>query len=96
MKISSSMNYGRFSNESNLKSSGSLDSNLRWKPICHCGDMDVLRKASTVTNFRIQFWGCRHYKVRTNPNIFLFAGYSDIDHLSNTQGATQPSCGYFD
>lgn len=90
------MNYGPYSNESNLKSSGSLDSNLRWKPVCRCGDMVAFRRESTITNFGKQFWGCRHYKVRTILNILFFVGCSDIDHLSNTHGATQAGYGYFD
>lgn len=77
------MNYERFSNQSILKSSGILDSKLRWKLIYRCGDMVVLCRVSTVKNFGKQFWGYRHYKVRMNLNIFLFASCFDIDKLLN-------------
>src|SRR4051812_9587378 len=63
MKSSSSTNSGECTYNSYLKKFGSAEGMLRWKPKCGCGDMATLRRASTVTNYGRQFWGCRNYKV---------------------------------
>ncbi|CAK8578845.1 unnamed protein product [Lathyrus sativus] len=37
-------------------------SRSRWKPMCHCGDMAVLQRVTTVKNMGKRFWGCPNYK----------------------------------
>ncbi|XP_058782826.1 uncharacterized protein LOC131657445 [Vicia villosa] len=90
MKSSSSTNSGECTYDSYVKKFGSAEGMLRWKPKCGCGDMATLRRASTVTNYGRQFWGCRNYKGSTQPGCGYFQWFYDDaedekDHFMRNQ-----------
>lgn len=63
------MSYGCCSSLGKMKSFGNFDShvytssNMRWKSCCHCGDVLVLHRATTLGNHGEQFWSCPYFKV---------------------------------
>ncbi|XP_058742869.1 uncharacterized protein LOC131615726 [Vicia villosa] len=76
MKQTSSSIAGPCSYESNTKNDG-FAANLRWRPVCGCGEIALLRRASTSTNFGKQFWGCRNYKGSTQTGCGYFQWFFD-------------------
>ncbi|XP_058748378.1 uncharacterized protein LOC131628747 [Vicia villosa] len=62
----------------------SCHESLNWKPVCHCGDKAILRRATTAKSFGKHFWGCPHYKGQGQPGCGFFEWF--YEESEDTKG----------